>query len=352
MKRFLFVFACLFFVGIASADSGGLKSYVAVDIVGEAFVRSKKASPQEGQVRGAEIFFSAPIDPIFDGALGLAAHPEGGVSHFELHEATISSSKLIPHTQLRFGQGFLSVGKLNRVHQHDWPFIDAPKVHETFFDSEGVNDLLFESTVNTSTELPIELTLGVAKGWVYGHSHNEGERPLVPTHYARIQSFFELPLDGGVQIGGNYLARTDADSAQMRLSGLDITAKWRAGKTMPFFLQSEVWLRQLKNPGVLREDSLGFYIFPQANVGQQVDFGIRGDYFSVLSLKDASGQKIDNASSAIVPTLTFKPSEFSTFRLAYSWELEQRGGEPSRVSESKLQAQASFILGSHPSHDF
>ena len=351
---FLISFVFFFLAGpqIATADSGGLSTFVAVDLVGEAFVRSRETSSKEAQIRGAEVFFAAPIDPVFDGTLGIAAHPEGGVSHFELHEATISSSKLLPYTQIRLGQGFLSIGKLNRVHQHDWPFIEAPKVHTSFFDSEGVNDVLLEGTVNTPTELPLEFTLGVAKGWVYGHAHNEGKRPLVPTHYSRVQSFFELPGGGGLQFAGNYLGRTDSNARRTRLMGLDITAKWREGRALAFFLQSEIWLRQVKNPGVDREDTMGLYVFPQFNVTENVDFGIRGDSYSVLSSKDALGNKIENASSEIVPTVTYKPSEFSTFRLAYSWQLEQRGNEVTRVADSRLQAQITFILGSHPSHDF
>jgi len=351
-----FALACsvVFFAPLCSAlaDTGGLKTFVAVDLVGEAFVRSKVVSPREVEVRGVEVFFLAPVDPLFDAAVGIAAHPENGVSLFELHEATLSSSKLIPHTQLRMGKGFLYIGKLNRIHQHDWPFIDSPEVQRSFFDDEGVNDLLLEVTVNTPTSMPFEATAGVAKGWVYGHAHNEGKRPQVPTHYSRVQTFFDLPLGGALQVAGNYLGRTASDSVQTQLFGVDLTAKWREGRRVPLLLQGEVWLRRVKAPQVDREDALGMYLFPQMNLLDSLDFGIRFDQFSVLTTEDALGESIDISSYIFVPTLTYKPSEFSTFRIAYAWDLKRRGDATPNVTNSSLLAQMTYVIGAHPSHEF
>jgi hypothetical protein len=351
-----FALACvvLFFAPLftALADTGGLKTFVAVDLVGEAFVRSKVVSPREVEVRGVEVYFFAPVDPLFDASVGIAAHPENGVSLFELHEATLSSSKVIPHTQMRIGKGFLNIGKLNRIHQHDWPFIDTPEVQRSFFDDEGVNDLLLEVTVNTPTFVPFEATVGIAKGWVYGHAHNAGKRPQVPTHYSRMQTFFDLPRGGGLQVAGNYLGRTASDSVKTQLLGLDLTAKWREGRTVPLLLQSEVWVRRVKAPQVDRETALGMYVFPQMNLIEMLDFGIRFDQFSVLTTKDALGKSIDNSTYRIVPTLTHKPSEFSTFRIAYAWDLKRRGDATPNFTNSSLLAQMTYVIGAHPSHEF
>ena len=340
------------FQRVALADSDGLKTFIAVDLVGEAFNRVKEANPREVELRGVEVSFSAPVDPLFDAVVGLAAHPEDGRSVFELHEATLNSSKLLPYTQLRVGQGFLSVGKLNRVHQHDWPFIDPPDVQEKFFDDEGVNDLLFEATLNTPSSLPFEWTLGVARGWNYGHAHSAGERPLVLTHYTRAQTFAVLPGDGGLQIALNYLGRTSGDSVKMQLSGVDVTAKWREGRALQFLFQSEIWVKHLKAPGVAPEDSVGFYLFPQFNVLNGLDAGVRADGFTVSTLRDSLGRRVRNLSNKIVPTLTYKASEFSTFRLAYAWDLQTRAENKPKVINAGLMTQISFVMGAHPSHDF
>lgn len=334
------------------ADESGLKTFVAVDLTGEAFRRDKEKTTKEAQIRGAELYLSGPIDPIFDGSVGFAAHPEGGISAVELHEATISSSKLIPLTNIRVGQAFLGLGKLNSTHQHDWPFISAPKVHETFFDAEGLNDLLAEFTTNIPSSVPLALTLGVAKGWTFGHSHNAGSRPLVPTHYARLQSFSALPKAGGVQVGLNYLGRTDSKKEKNRLVGVDVTAKWREGRTLRALVQAELWHRSLQPAGSKKEDALGLYVFPQSAMTESATLGLRYDFFRVLNQTDAFGQSLNSHDQALVPTISYKPSEFSTFRLAYAWELTKELGREVKINNGKLELQSTFVLGAHPAHEY
>ena len=133
----LFVAGGCGFSSLARADSGGVQTSISVDIVGNAFARKEDPATKLA-VREAEVFFYAPIDPIFDGVLGIAAHQEGGVALFEIHEATIGSTKLVPWSRFRVGQFFLGVGKLNSTHRHDWPFTSAPRVHQEFFGEEGV----------------------------------------------------------------------------------------------------------------------------------------------------------------------------------------------------------------------
>lgn len=339
-------------VNTARADDAGLKHLIAVDITAEAYRRDKKKIADEVQVRGAEVYLSGPIDPYFDGRLGLAAHPENGLSVFELHEATISSSKIIPFTNIKLGQAFLSLGKLNSTHQHDWPFISAPKVHATFFDKEGVGDLVIESTTNAPISFPLSLTLGVGKGWTYGHAHTAGERPLVPTHYLRTQTFTSLNADSGIQLGLNYLGRTDSKNERTQLVGLDLTTKWREGRTLRAFVQGEIWHRILTPDQGKSEKAVGAYLFSQANIYDGLELGIRYDSFQVLDLKDAAGSTIANQSEALVPTLTYKPSEFSTFRIGYAWEFETDSRSTRKVQNSKVELQSTFILGEHPAHDF
>jgi hypothetical protein len=218
MRRF-FLFLCLLEImlavaSVAQADSGGLQTSVAVDIVGNAFSREKGSPASKLNVREAELFLYAPIDHLFDGVLGIAAHQEKGAALFEIHEATIGSNKLIPWSRFRVGQYFLGVGKLNSVHRHDWPFTSAPKVHEEFFGKEGVDDTGIEYSVLPPLPVYLDLTIGVTNGWKYGHVHNSGKEPKTPTHYLRLANFVGLPLDGGLQTGLNYLSRKDSESTR------------------------------------------------------------------------------------------------------------------------------------------
>lgn len=338
----------------AFADDGGLKTYVAVDMVMERPVAGDQKEPSPLMVRGAELSLFGPIDHRFDGKLSFAAHPEGGESLAELHEATVSSSKIIPRSRFKIGQFFLGVGILNQVHQHDWSFISAPYVHKTVFrDSEGALDTGVEYSVLLPLPFYLDLTVGVTNGYTYGHSHSAGEKPEVPTHYVRAESYFSL-FDLGFKPGVSYLSRTDASKNEMTLYGLDLVAKKRKGKMLQFLWLSELWSRTTKPDGVESEHTIGFHMYPQLGFSYHWYFGLRLDYYKNLSLENVAGDSLDNYRRSFVPTLTFQETEFAKFRLAFHHEQIK---DPSRPADEdtvvqSVEFQTTFILGAHPAHDF
>jgi hypothetical protein len=331
-------------------DASGLKAAVAVDIVG------KKGEAGLGtedrlDVREAEVLLFSPVDHLFHGMLNAAAHLEENGAFFEIHEAYLGSTKLIPRSRLRLGQFFLAIGRLNQVHRHDWPFVSAPKVQSEFFDPEGASDTGVEFATLLPTRAFWDITVGVTNGWTFGHSHSLGEKPETPTHYLRSAHYFDLPNNGGTQIGLNYLGRRDAAGTDSQFFGVDATAKWRDGKRLAFLFQSEVWGRVLDPENGEAETTLGAYVYPQYGVTSQFQVGIRGDAYSVLSLEDALGKSVNNGTYALVPTLTYRPSEFSTFRLAYTYATDKPTAAPAETKYA-IELQATFILGAHPAHDF
>ncbi len=337
--------------GRSAGDASGLKISAAVDIIGSVNVNTKDSARDRIDVREAEILLTGPIDHVFDGLLSFAAHSEKGIARAELHEAFIGSTKLIPRSQFKVGQYFLGVGRLNRFHRHEWPFISAPKVQEKFFGAEGALDTGLEYTVLVPTSFFLAATLGLSNGYTYGHSHNEGERPKVPTHYGRLASYQALPLGGGAELGLNFLQRTAADSTRMTLYGVDFAAKWREGPALNVLLQSELWVRVLEPKATRAEKALGFYLFPQKALTEQTYLGVLWDYYTVLELKDVTGKHLQNNEQKFLPTLTYKASEFSTLRLAYSLAYLAQDGHKTK-NEQKIEAQATFIIGAHPAHAF
>lgn len=333
---------------IAAAE-GGLNIGLSVDTLGELYTRKEDGSNQLN-VREAELSFSAPIDHRFEGTLSLAAHREGGVSLFEIHEAFISTSKTVPNTRLKLGQYFLGVGRLNQFHRHDWPFVSAPKVHKEFFGEEGVLDAGLEASTLLPLPFFVEVTLGVGNGYTFGHSHSEGQKPKVPTHYARANHFLTLPGNGGLSTGVNYIGRTDSQGLNSQIYGIDFISKWKDAQVAKFLLQSELWLRKLTPRNGETSLSWGAYAYPEALLVDALSFGMRMDYYSVLSLKKLNQEHIKNYETALVPTLTWKSSEFSHFRLAVSHERQQISNLQS--NKTKIQLQSVFILGAHPAHDF
>lgn len=331
-------------------DGTGLQAAAAVDIVG----KSGEAGPgfeDRLTVREAEFLVFAPIDHLFDGVLNMAAHLEEEGAFFEIHEAYIGSTKLIPRSRFRLGQFFLSIGRLNQFHRHDWPFTSAPKVHADFFDPEGVLDTGGEFSTLLPTPIYWDLTVGVTNGYTFGHSHSLGEKPDTPTHYLRSAHYFDLPWNGGTQIGLNYVGRKNDVGTDSRFIGLDATAKWREGKRLIFLVQSEVWGRSIKPAAGETEETLGAYLYFQHGLTPRLSIGLRGDAYSVLSLEDAGGKSVDNGTYAVVPNLTFRPSEFSTFRVSYTFERDKPAAAPAETNHA-VEFQATFILGAHPAHDF
>ena len=349
---FVFAFSIILSATAPAVDASGLKISAAADIVGDAGLEKAAGATDRLNIREVEVMLYSPADHLFDGVISLAAHQEGSQAIFEVHEATLGSTRLIPRSRFRLGQFFLGVGRLNQIHRHDWPFISAPRVHKEFFDSEGILDTGVEYSYLLPIPLYLDLTVGITNGWTFGHSHNLAgqKKPAVPTHYVRAVTFFKLPWDGGMQVGLNYVGRKAADGTFTTLFGVDATGKWRENQVLTFLLQTEIWHgKKLANRP--NEDAIGFYVYPQCSLGASVYLGVRGDFYQILNLKDVPGNPVSNSDYALVPTLTYKPSEFSTLRLAYNFgENHQAGALVAKKNFVELQAV--FILGAHPSHDF
>lgn len=332
-------------------DGTGLKASASVDMVGTFKGNKESAAKDEFVIREAELLLTAPIDQLFQGQLSFAAHREGGESVAEVHEAFISTSKLIPRSTIRVGQFFLGVGRLNRFHRHEWPVVFAPRVHEQFFGTEGALDSGIEYSYLAPLPFYLEATVGVTNGWTYGHTHNEGEKPKEPTHYGRLATYLDLPYDGGAQLAYNFLSRTDSVNDKVTLNGIDLTAKWREAGVLNFLLQGETWLRNKRPHDGGEEKTFGSYLLPQYAVDSQLFLGVMVDHYTVLTLKDITGKHIDNSIVSCAPTITYKASEFSTLRLAYDWQLDKQEGRDDRT-DNRLEVQANFIIGAHPAHDF
>lgn len=348
---FLSILLSMTFSAALAVDNGGLQISVSADLVGELAINDESSAENKLEVREAEFILYAPVNHLFDAMLSGAAHYENGSSFFETHEAYISSSKLIPRSRFKVGQYFLGFGRLNRVHRHDWPFISAPKVHEDFFDAEGVIDSGGEYSWLLPTNIFLDLTVGLSSGHTFGHTHSEGRKPSVPTHYGRLATFFDFSENWGTELAINFVRRKSGKGDEFNIFGMDLTSKIRQGKRLTFLLQSEVWYRNLtSNTGAIT-NSLGAYIFPQYGFTDFLYFGSRFDFFTNLNQEDATGNSEDNLSFTWEPTLTLRSGEFATFRTAYQYKSEMKNGGVEK-SESTFLFQIVFIIGSHPAHDF
>lgn len=154
-----------------------------------------------------------------------------------------------------------------------------------------------------------------------------------------------------MQTGINYLTRKSGQGDTMTLNGVDLTAKWRSPDGSGFLLQSEIWHRQLVPAVGKLERSLGFYVLPQVSLSSQWHIGVLVDLFTVLTLKNITGEPTANSEIRFVPTLTYKTSEFVSLRAALDWATAKQKGIDDRYNRSLL-LQAAVNLGAHPAHEF
>jgi len=350
-----------------SADLGGLKVFSAVDLVGDLGLENAPADSSRLRVRSFELATFGPVDPLFDAVVNVAGHDEAGTIELELHEAYVSSdvvlSKFLAGTRFKAGRYLLGIGRINQFHSHEWPFTSAPKSHQQFFAEEAAIDTgleighLFSSGADdsegSSSNWVYDLVMGVTNGWTYGHTHTGGRRPLAATHYIRPTLFRDLGDNAGLLIGLNYLGRTDADSIRTQLVGFDVTLKKREGKMLRRFIQSE-WYHRLQASSYLplSEDIGGYFYFSETvdDTGE-LSIGLRLDAFSNLSLRFLTGDSRSNLDYALVPNVSYRASEFSTFRITYGYAVDTRQGEAPRV-EQKIELQLIALFGAHPAHDF
>lgn len=322
-------------------------------------------------VRDAEISLFGSIDHLFDGVLTFTGHSEKEGFHFEIHEAYVGSSKLIPRSRFRLGKFLLGVGRLNQFHRHDWPFITAPKVQRDFFnfgnspyDAESAIDTGVEYSVLIPLPFYFDLTVGVTNGYEFGHSHAEAhehdhdhehdhptsKRPQSPLYYVRPAFYLDFDDGAGLLVGLNYLNRKDHSGIEMALTGVDATYKIRDGRRLKWLLQSEVWHRALHQTTEGDVSTLGAYFYPQYGWSENTLFGVRFDAYSQLTYA-VEGEKKKNLDYAIVPTFTYKPSEFSRLRLAYTHDVNTTEGDADR-NDRRIEFQFVYFLGAHPAHDF
>ena len=347
------VYAFLLFVFVSGVDAEtGLELSVSGDMAYNQGLNRESRADEKLTMRGAELMFYAPVDVLFDGVLSAAAHDEGGKTVFELHELYLASSRLLPQSVLRVGQFFLSIGRLNRFHRHDWPFMDAPKVQRVFFGKEGVFDSGLEYNLVLPFQYTFNLTAGMTSGYRYGHSHTAGVKPKTPTHYVRFSTFFPFKTTSGLDIGFNYLGRVDAQKNEMALLGVDLTAKWKGVRKNKWLLQSEIWYKREKDIYDETSRELGFYAFNEFPVGESTFLGFRWDMFKELSQINAlTGKDVNNISYGTTVQANFVASEFAKIRTTVSHDFEREEGQ-TQAKDTRLALQFVFILGSHPAHDF
>jgi hypothetical protein len=298
---------------------------------------------------------------------------ETGVS---LAEATITLLTLPYGTQAKLGQMRSRFGWSNVIHEHDLPWVDRPDVLRLFLGEEGLAEKGVEATwVPDVLPFYLEVLGGVFNGdneTAFGLGRLR--QPLVT---GRVRTYFDLTDTNAVQIGVSVANGRTADRLRSTLLGYEVRYKYRPeGWLFPLVtLGSEgiYSIRRVEQSGdvtvLVDTDGDGIPDTEQTTTITEKRtrrrFGWYG-YAEVQPLRRwAFGARYDSTQYpvnpgwqwAIEPYMSFFPSEFLRFRLAYKHtDRSHRDGftlnDSSARKVDEVFFQGTFILGAHPAHPF
>ena len=362
--------------------------------------------------REIELALFGQIDPFARGEVRLEAGEEarGQETGVGLAEAHLTLMTLPFNTQLKLGQMRNRYGWSNQIHEHDLPWTDRPNVYRAFFGDEGLSEKGAELTWVPDLPFYLEALIGAFNGdneTAFGRGRIS--EPLVT---ARLRTFFELGDEHAIQLGASFAHGLSADRLRRMYPGFDIRYKYRPegwlhplltlGGEAIWSVRREQRVRDLLIvggsvpgdcitgdiiPGALIDtdgdgipDSeapnttgpciqlpptenpdtvitvgnqrwvtrLGYYLYGEVQPFRRWAFGARYDYVEQL---------VRGRERSIQPYVSFWPSEFLRFRLAYkltdrSSDSGLSANEASARKVNELFFQASFVLGAHPAHPF
>lgn len=342
-----------------SQRSYTLDFLAAVDLLGEWDKETVHTTKNQFAIREAEIGAFANIDHLAEGTLLIAAHNEGGAYTAEIHEAFFFFPVTpLPRTSLKLGKFFFDTGRLNSIHRHDWPFTNAPVVHKELFGDEGVDQSGAEGKFLFPWPFFQELTVGVFNGKTFGHSHTEGPIKQNPLVNARLRQYFQIADNVGWQFafsGLRYNPETNSNK-HTEMYGADTVLKWDLAPGFRLQVWGEAWYMETRQknerlfdtPAPPVETRAGGYSFFEFQFFEHYSAGLRTDVFVNPNKRGQLGYTIRNGTEQESLQFTWRPSEFSFFRVTGSRTTDRQTGK--RSYEYYLQAD--FIIGKHPAHGF
>ncbi len=308
--------------------------------------------------REVELSLFGQIDPYARADVRIEAGEDtpGAETGVHLAEATITLLTLPYGTQAKLGQLRNRFGWSNVIHEHDLPWIDRPDVNRLFLGEEGLVEKGVEATwVPDFLPFYVEVLGGVFNG------DNETAfglgRLTHPLATGRARAFFEVTDTMGLQVGLSAANGVTPDQLKSLLLGYDLKYKYRPdGWLHPLLTLSTEGIysirEQTNETGFFEKktkDRFGWYGWAELQPWRQWALGAR---------YDATQYPVNPGFQwAVEPYVTFLPSEFLRFRLAYKHTerthrdgFDLNGGSGRIVDE--LLFQATFILGAHPAHQF
>ncbi len=310
--------------------------------------------------REIELGLFGQVDPYANAYVLIEAGEEtaGQETGLRLAEAALTLLTLPYGTQLKLGQMRNRFLYSNVIHEHDLPWLARPNVLRNFLGEEGLQEKGAELTVVPNLPFYLEALVGAFNGdneTAFGRG--KLNKPLVT---GRLRTFLELTDTSALQLGASVANGNTAEQRRSTLAGYELKYKYRPeGWLHPLLTLGSEGLYSIRRTEVTDSETgltekrtrrrFGWYGYGELQPFNRWAFGVRYDW---SQFPENPGRE-----RAIEPYLTFWPSEFLRFRLAYkNTDRDHRdgftdnGGSARHVDEYLFQA--TFILGAHPTHPF
>jgi hypothetical protein len=291
------------------------------------------------ELHEAEVSLQAIVDPYARADFFLAASPDG----LEVEEGFLTFTSLPGGLLAKVGRLKEQFGKVNTMHAHVLPWVDAPIVMKNLLGGEeGMKD----SGISVSKLLLNPLFFLEATGEVYqGNSgvFQSHERSNV-SWLGRLRGYRDITEGTNLDIGASFTRGHNdiGPDTTTRLFGIDATVRYRPLRRAiyrRFMGRTELmWSRRGLEEG--NANAFGMYVSGDYQFAQRWFAGVRFDHSERAS--DAS--LVDKGPSVL---LTYWPSEFSQIRGQYRRTTYAEG-----VTSNEALFQFLFSIGAHGAHVF
>ncbi len=353
----------LFDMGVVSDFIGNLTQGNAQKAQGGTFAgRENRFFPRE-----VEMNLFGRIDPYAEGVVRFEFGEdfENGQRSLDvaLAEAYLRLLTLPFGTQLSLGRVPVRFGVLSHLHREALPQPDSPQVLLRFLGEEQFR----ENGAELSWVAPLPFFLELVGGVFDGDNETAFGRGSLkyPLVNGRVRSFFELGDFGAIQLGASIANGQTPDRLSSQLIGLDAKYKYKPeGWQRALFTLGGEYLYSIRQVNVADPDvgveqtrtreRDGWYAYGEL---QPFRFGPLSRWLVGLRYDRTEYPVNPGHEWAVEPYLSFMPSDFLRFRLAYKHTgrasrdgINLNGGSARSVDE--LLFQATFFLGAHPAHPF
>ncbi len=353
----------LFDMGMVSDFVGNLTQRNVQKAEGGTFTgRENRFFPRE-----VEVNLFGRIDPYAEGMIRFEFAQESSDREISatLAEAYLTLLTLPFGTKLSLGRVPVRFGLLSHLHREALPQTDAPNVLTRFFGEEQFR----ETGAEISWVAPLPFYFEALAGVFNGDNETAFGRGSLryPLVTGRLRTFFDLEDFGAIELGGSIANGQTPEQLNDQIIGFHTKYKYQpAGWQRALFTIAGEFLYGIRQVNVTDPDA--------ASPVEQKRTRERNGWYAYGELRPfqhgplslwSTGVRYDRTQFpvnpgrewAVEPYVSFMPSEFLRFRIAYKHTershrdgVNLNGGSARTVDE--LFFQTTFFLGAHPSHPF